>query len=57
MLISRATMAFCWLPPLIDRTRVAHPWLERMSYWEINASPVLTNASRWRTPWVQYGLW
>ena len=34
--ISRATMAFCWLPPDMLRAMVMGPWPERMSYCSIS---------------------
>ena len=34
--ISRATIAFCWLPPDMLRAMVVAPCPERMSYWSIS---------------------
>ena len=36
--ISRAMIAFCWLPPDMLRTMVALPWPLRTSYWAISLS-------------------
>ena len=48
--ISRAMMAFCWLPPDMLRATVTGPWPERTSYCSIRRLAYSRMALRFRKP-------
>ena len=45
-------MAFCWLPPDMDRAVVTGPWPDRTSYCSMSCPAYSRTAPRLMKPWV-----